>query len=117
MKCLVNAVPVKGEPVQSEPQLTTMGARVRYVRKNLALTQTELAKLAGVTQPVISDLEANRTHTSGRTASIAAALGVKALWLETGHSETDNLAQEAVNNDMLIIPVIAVPGNCGARSN
>jgi transcriptional regulator with XRE-family HTH domain len=115
MKNLLSSPPVGGKSISSEPQSTTMGARVRHLRKTLALSQTALAKLAGVTQPVISDLEANRTHTSGRTASIAAVLGVNALWLETGHSGPGSPPGKALDDDVLIIPVISAPGNCGGR--
>lgn len=100
---------------RSEQQPTTMGARIRHVRNTRALSQTALAKLAGVTQPVISDLESNRTRTSERTASIAAALGVDALWLETGHSELESPPQETLDGDIVSIPLIIAPGNCGGR--
>lgn len=64
--------------------MTTMGARVAKRRKELGMSQAELAKQAGLRQPTISSLERNGSKTSGHCASLAAALGVSPIWLETG---------------------------------
>ena len=89
----------------------TLGERIRYLRKSLALTQTELAKQSGVTQPLISDLEAGNVQTSGHTPSIAAALGVDPLWLKTGLKRM-NPTRLPSDSDLLIIPFLHAPGNC-----
>lgn len=48
------------------------------------LTQTELARLSGISQPTLSDL-ANKPGTGSQNiAQIAHNLGVRALWLATG---------------------------------
>lgn len=96
-------------------QLGTIGDRIRYKRRECGLSQTDLAKQASVTQPVISELEANKTRTSGRTPSIAAALGVSAYWLETGISESNSQVHDGFDDDVLTIPVMVAPGNCGGR--
>jgi phage repressor protein C with HTH and peptisase S24 domain len=73
---------------QTTPQVSsTVGQRVKEQRKFLNLTQGALADLCGLTQPTISALEKGHAHTSGSLPSIAAALGVDALWLETGKGE------------------------------
>jgi len=96
------------------PKLSSLGARVRYLRNKLQLSQTELAKRSGVSQPLISELEAEKAHTSGRTASLAASLGVSAYWLETGRTSSDQVAYVVENEDMLTIPILYAPGNCGS---
>lgn len=62
----------------------TVGERLAQARRERKLTQPQLAKLAGVRQPTISDLERGRSHGSKHVATLAAALGVSALWLERG---------------------------------
>lgn len=48
------------------------------------LTQTELARLSGISQPTLSEL-ANKPGTGSQNiAQIAHNLGVRALWLATG---------------------------------
>lgn len=51
--------------------------RIKDLRKERKMTQTELARLAGVSQPHIHDLENGHRHASPETLErIAAALGV-----------------------------------------
>ncbi|MFK0090854.1 LexA family protein [Pseudomonas sp. NPDC090755] len=61
--------------------------RVKAARKHARLTQVELAKLVGIDQASISDLERGRSGRSSYNASIAKACGVSALWLEKGAGE------------------------------
>lgn len=62
----------------------SVGLRVKARRKELNMSQKELAEKAQITQPTISALERGESQTSGSLAKIAAALNVSALWLETG---------------------------------
>lgn len=96
------------------PPLETLGARIRYMRTVLAISQTELAKRAKITQPVISELESGKAQTSGHTASIAHALGVNAYWLETGRDEMPQFEGDALD-EQVVIPMISAPGNCSGR--
>lgn len=84
------------------------------MRTILGISQSELAKQANISQAVISDLEAGKTQTSGRTPSIANILGVDAYWLETGQDEMPQPESRSVGDNFLI-PVIVAPGNCGGR--
>jgi transcriptional regulator with XRE-family HTH domain len=65
----------------------TVGDRVKEARTEAGMSQKELSRLAGLTQPTISSLEPNESNTSGAIARIANALQVNALWLETGLGE------------------------------
>lgn len=56
---------------------------IKKIRKEKKMTQTELARLAGVSQPHIHDLENGNRHASPETLKrIAAALGVTAQELK-----------------------------------
>ena len=61
--------------------------RVKAARKHARLTQVELAKMVGIDQASISDLERGRSSRSSYNASLAKACGVSALWLEKGIGE------------------------------
>lgn len=97
---------------------TTTGDRVKMRRLELELSQTELAARAGLTQPTISALEKNRSHTSGSLASIAKALGISALWLETGLGEmvptvSDEGQLDQESPDTFTVPLLECKGSCG----
>lgn len=61
--------------------------RIKAARKHAKLTQSGLAAAVGIDQTSISNLERGKSRGSSHTASIAAACGVNALWLETGLGE------------------------------
>jgi transcriptional regulator with XRE-family HTH domain len=62
----------------------SIGTRIREARKAAKLTQKQLAKRVGMAQGSLSELETGVSHATTLIASIAAACGVNALWLETG---------------------------------
>jgi transcriptional regulator with XRE-family HTH domain len=62
----------------------SIGTRVKEARKAAKLTQEELSKRSGLKQSTISDLEVGKSQGTTYLASLAAALGVNAMWLETG---------------------------------
>lgn len=57
---------------------------MKLARKAAKMTQVDLAKRSGLNQSTISDLEVGKSQGTTALASLAAALGVNALWLETG---------------------------------
>lgn len=61
--------------------------RIKTARKHAKLTQVELAKLVGIDQTSISDLERGKSQSSSYNARIAAACGVSSLWLENGSGQ------------------------------
>lgn len=62
----------------------SIGTRVKAARKKAGLTQKELAAKAGMKQSTLSELETGESAGTTSIASLANALGVNALWLETG---------------------------------
>ncbi|KRB73461.1 hypothetical protein ASE07_06305 [Noviherbaspirillum sp. Root189] len=62
----------------------SIGKRIREARTEAGLSQKQLATKAGVSQSAISQLETGESQAASSTASMAAALGVNALWLESG---------------------------------
>lgn len=62
----------------------TIGSRIRDVRESKKLTQTQLAKLAGVSQGTIGNSESGLRDRPRELLKIATALGVNPQWLEDG---------------------------------
>ncbi len=58
--------------------------RIKAARRHAGFTQAQLAKLVGIDQASISDLERGRSQRSSYNASIAKACGVSAIWVESG---------------------------------
>lgn len=65
----------------------SIGSRIREARRAAKLTQKELAQKVGMTQGALSALETGDSQSSTLLPSMAAALGVSALWLETGKGQ------------------------------
>lgn len=74
----------------------SIGNRVKQARKAAKLTQVELAARSNLKQSTISDLEVGKSQGTTYLASLAAALGVSPLWLETGKGAMQPSAAQAV---------------------
>lgn len=61
-----------------------MGDRIRAVRRDRGLTLAKLSQLAGLSAGAISDMEQGRQKGTTKLPSLAAALGVRVEWLQTG---------------------------------
>lgn len=73
--------------------MRTFAERLKATReeKTPELSQMDLAKLSGVSQTTISNIESGRNNGSKFTIKLAAALGVRPQWLEdeTGPKSDD----------------------------
>ncbi len=65
-------------------ELMTVGARVRHWREQRGYSQVAFAKLCGIPQGTLPDLENNRTAVGKNLHTIAAKLRVDANYLQTG---------------------------------
>lgn len=68
-------------------QLSSLGDRVRRARHARKLSQAALARLVGVTQPLISSLECGKHLGTTKLLLIAGALQVRPEWLLSGEGE------------------------------
>ncbi|PAV49362.1 hypothetical protein CK486_00895 [Pseudomonas sp. HAR-UPW-AIA-41] len=81
--------------------LKTISGRIAFARKSLSLTQSELAKLAGISQSSIALLESGSTKVPKRALELASALQVPVEWLINGEGPVptqipEDPAQESV---------------------
>ncbi len=68
--------------VQPEELRRILADRVRYRRKELGMTQVQLATELGVTQPYVAEIESGRTGLhSDRIAVLATILRTTPSWL------------------------------------
>lgn len=103
----------------------TLGDRIRMRRTELGMSQGQLAKQVNLTQPSISSLERNESKVTTSIGSIAHALHVSALWLETGlgDKKIPNQPQgfrrtfkggEDMEYDIVVLPS---KGSCGGNTS
>lgn len=64
--------------------MNSMADRVRTIRTQLGMNQTELANASGVSQQAISMIERGLSKGTKHVLALAAALGVSPDWLQSG---------------------------------
>jgi transcriptional regulator with XRE-family HTH domain len=73
-----------------------LGKRLRLRRKDLDLTQTELAERVGTSQAVIQKIENGKSLRPRILGDLAAALDVKPAWLMYGIEDLGDLSDDAI---------------------
>lgn len=73
---------------------SNIGARVKAARKARGLSQSDLAKAIGITQPTLSNLEGGRNTSSVKILDMARALQVSPLWLQDGIGEMGEFSED-----------------------
>ena len=68
----------------NKTQPRTLGERLKFAREAAKISQIELAKRVKTSPGSIGNYESNTRRSAKKVAEIAAALGVRALWLESG---------------------------------
>ncbi len=98
----------------------SIGTRIKECRKELGLTQKQLASKVGIKQGTLSELENGESAGTTLVATFAKELKVNALWLETGRGDRKlepTLTVESVfNHDdhkVAEISYFAAKGSCG----
>ncbi len=96
----------------------SIGTRIREARKRVKMTQAQLAAKVGMAQGTLSELETGESDGTSLVASFAAALGVNALWLETGKGVPWPLAKRpAMMMDASTSPCSDIIGQSSAVLN
>ena len=93
----------------------TLAVRMKYARERANLSQSELSRRTGVKQPTIAQIEKGDVKGTMNSAKLAAALNVRALWLEQGIGPMAISEDEPVRNesDSFYIPQYDVSGGMG----
>jgi transcriptional regulator with XRE-family HTH domain len=73
--------------------MDTIGARLKWARKQRKLTQAQLAEMAGVVQGTVGNLEAGIRDNPRAMVALCRALRVNPHWADTGNGEWDATAQ------------------------
>lgn len=82
-----------------------IGKRIKKIRKERGISQAELAKGAGVSQPTIAQIESGRNSGSKQLPQIAAFLRVSYQWLYTGTGEINESSSPSVDGAIRMIPL------------
>lgn len=90
--------------------MKTFGERVRETRKKLKLTQGQLAKLSGMAQATLSDIERGKNAGSRDIVALANALKVSAEWLINGEQSGEADMVEAINKFVAVYRSITDEG-------
>lgn len=83
--------------------------RIKAARKHAKLTQAELAKIVGIDQTSISDLERGKSQSSSFNARIASACGVSSLWLENGVGEMVDGSAQPDQTELVMAQITGQP--------
>lgn len=85
-----------------------LGDRLKAARKAAGMTQQQLAKAAGVSQGLISDLEKNAYPSSVHVPKMASILKVDALYLSDGVIPSNEARQEP--KEYAVKPALEIAG-------
>ncbi|AMO58230.1 helix-turn-helix domain-containing protein [Endozoicomonas montiporae] len=77
--------------------MSTLGERLKAVRKQRGLTQAALADRVGARQGNINDIESGRNKSSKYLLALADVLNVDARWLERGIGQIRGVGVDVVN--------------------
>ncbi|WP_066018682.1 helix-turn-helix domain-containing protein [Endozoicomonas atrinae] len=82
--------------------MSTLGDRLRRVRKERGLSQAALAEAVGSRQSSINDIESGRNKKSVYLVKIAHALNVDPVWLENGSGNVNGMSVNIVGQGALL---------------
>jgi transcriptional regulator with XRE-family HTH domain len=76
--------------------MSDLATRLRTIRLQKGLTQTELAELCGVDMDNIKSIERGKNKNPTKILEIAKGLNVSPGWLRFGTSDIDNISPEGL---------------------
>lgn len=87
------------EPISYQnADMSTFGARLHEARKNIGLSQKEVATRTGIGQSLLSELENDHYQTSGYVFQLASLYKVSARWLAEGKGPREISAVELLDD-------------------
>ncbi|WP_272536997.1 XRE family transcriptional regulator [Providencia sp. PROV206] len=102
---------------------TTLAQRLKQARQNAGFTQSELAKLVGISQAAIQKIETGRAATSTRLIEISKALNVDPEWLSVGSGDNPTphisssvkieLAEDVSNIERYRVDILDIEASAG----
>lgn len=96
---------------------STFSERVKNRREELEISQGELARLSGVSQTTIANIEGGRNKGTTKLLDLARALDVRAEWLESGRGQKEpirlNLIKETDPENQPRTGVATLPADKG----
>lgn len=96
----------------------SIGQRVRQAREAKKMSQLRLRALTGIAQSTLSELETGKNEQTTYVASLAAALGVSAIWLAEGKGPMVPGQQKdaAVLDDVVVLIGLFRDSNAAGRA-
>ncbi len=87
------------------PNMTTIGSRIRLLRKKRGLKQDALAKLVGITQGSLSLIETNKTAIpAGETlAGLCRVLGTTPDFIIAGGGDPDSIEGAIMEHELVFL--------------
>ncbi len=81
---------------QERIKMDSLAKRLRFAREEKGLRQEDLARMSGVSQQTIQQIEAGMIKRPKKIGSIAKALERSPAWLQFGAEEIETLDKEAI---------------------
>lgn len=98
--------------------MESIGQRIKRLRKELGITQAVLARMTGLAQGTISDLEVGRSKGTGEIVAIATALKTTPAYLTSGkHGAQPASHIDTPSGAVLLIPRLNVMASAGSGSH
>jgi SOS-response transcriptional repressor LexA len=91
-------------------RMKTFADRLKGRRKEIGLSQVDLARVSGVSQTTISDIERGRNDGSGRILDLAKALRCRPEWLEKGTGQMLPMTRDDIIKNLHGMKTVDWPG-------
>lgn len=88
--------------------MNTLAARLQQARKLRGISQAELAKGAGISQPSIANIENGLNIRSRALPEIAAYLRISYQWLKSGVGDLNETSSPSVDGAIRMIPLRSI---------
>lgn len=87
------------------PAMDSLGKRIKIRREEIGLDQIELARIAGVSQPTLANLESGKNKRTKFLPELARALRTSVEWLDTGIGNPDSVGVSTNVQKLHVVPI------------